>query len=115
MLVNTCIPLIFILLTGFPTLLFFHSRENLVRVKIYFEELNYELVEQVPANSVAEVLGTIGGLLGLCVGFSVITVFEVVILCWHIIKLAIRKALPNVNTMNAPETNSNLDLNNIKV
>ncbi|KAJ8022800.1 FMRFamide-activated amiloride-sensitive sodium channel [Holothuria leucospilota] len=75
------------------------SRENLVRVKIYFEELNYELIEQVPAHSVPEVLGSIGGLLGLYLGFSALTIFEVVILVYHLTQLAAKKAIPRINTM----------------
>ncbi|KAJ8022808.1 Amiloride-sensitive sodium channel subunit alpha [Holothuria leucospilota] len=67
------------------------SRNNLVRVKIYFEELNYELIEQVPAHTVAEVLGSIGGLLGLYIGCSVLTICELVALSYHLTCFAVRK------------------------
>lgn len=69
------------------------ARENLVKVKIYFQELNYELVDQVPAYTFETVLGTMGGLLGLYIGFSLITVVETFIFLYDIVVLTCRKAL----------------------
>ncbi|KAJ8022807.1 Amiloride-sensitive sodium channel subunit beta [Holothuria leucospilota] len=90
------------------------SRENLVRLQIYFEELNYELIEQVPAYTVAEVLSNIGGTLGLYIGFSALTVFEVIILCYHLARNASKKVLPTINTTNT-RTTSNMALYNVSV
>ncbi|XP_071837720.1 epithelial sodium channel subunit alpha-like [Apostichopus japonicus] len=69
------------------------ARDNLVKVKVYFQELNYELVEQVPANTVESVLGTTGGLLGLFIGFSLITVVESFILLYDVISLICKRML----------------------
>ncbi|XP_071837717.1 acid-sensing ion channel 2-like isoform X2 [Apostichopus japonicus] len=71
----------------------FDARQNLVQAKIYFQELNYELVEQVPANTVESVLGTTGGLLGLYIGFSLITVVETFILLYDLISFMCKKVL----------------------
>ncbi|PIK51176.1 putative amiloride-sensitive sodium channel subunit beta [Apostichopus japonicus] len=69
------------------------TRKNLVRVKIYFEELNYQLVEQIKTYSLATMLSAFGGLLGLFLGFSLITVFEVFVLGVNIVKIAVMKLL----------------------
>ncbi|KAJ8018917.1 Acid-sensing ion channel 2 [Holothuria leucospilota] len=90
------------------------SRENLVRLQVYFEELNYELIEQVPAHTVAEVLSNLGGTLGLYIGFSVLTIFEFVILCYRLAVFAFKKDLQTSNTKDTRKT-SNMALHNVRV
>eukprot|EP00057_Strongylocentrotus_purpuratus_P027316 XP_011681790.1 PREDICTED: amiloride-sensitive sodium channel subunit alpha-like [Strongylocentrotus purpuratus] len=69
-----------------------HTRNNLARVRIYFEELNYEQMIQNPKYTIESLLGGIGGLLGLYIGFSVITVCEVGVLVVDLVKFLFRKA-----------------------
>ncbi|XP_071851417.1 epithelial sodium channel subunit beta-like isoform X1 [Apostichopus japonicus] len=69
------------------------TRKNLLRVKVYFEELNYQLVEQIKTYSLATMLSSFGGLLGLFLGFSLITVFEVFVLGVKIVTIAVMKFL----------------------
>ncbi|XP_070570506.1 low-density lipoprotein receptor-related protein 2-like isoform X2 [Ptychodera flava] len=52
------------------------ARRNLARLEIYFEELNYESVEEKPAYIFENLIGDIGGSLGLYIGLSLITVAE---------------------------------------
>ncbi|XP_070538276.1 uncharacterized protein [Ptychodera flava] len=52
------------------------TRANLVRLRVYFETLNYDLTSELPAHTWEDLLSDIGGTLGLYVGFSVITVCE---------------------------------------
>ncbi|KAK7491317.1 hypothetical protein BaRGS_00017418 [Batillaria attramentaria] len=52
-------------------------RENIVKVSVYFKQLNYHKVETVPAYNWYRLLSDIGGQLGLWVGFSVLTMAEV--------------------------------------
>ncbi|KAJ8033149.1 Acid-sensing ion channel 1 [Holothuria leucospilota] len=68
-----------------------NTTANLVRLKIYFQELNYELVEQVPANTIESVLGTTGGLLGLYIGFSVITISEIFVLIYDVFAFLLKR------------------------
>ncbi|XP_070570703.1 low-density lipoprotein receptor-related protein 2-like [Ptychodera flava] len=52
------------------------AQKNLVRLELYFEELNYETVEETPAYILENLIGDIGGSLGLYIGLSLITVAE---------------------------------------
>ncbi|XP_071950919.1 acid-sensing ion channel 4-A-like [Antedon mediterranea] len=54
------------------------ARKNLLDVKIYFEELSFEKVEQIPAYDLLSLLGDIGGYMGLLCGMSLTTIFEFV-------------------------------------
>ncbi|KAK7491315.1 hypothetical protein BaRGS_00017416, partial [Batillaria attramentaria] len=52
-------------------------RKNIVKVRVYFKQLNYQKVETVPAYNWYRLLSDIGGQLGLWVGFSVLTMVEI--------------------------------------
>ncbi|XP_077869752.1 uncharacterized protein LOC144361814, partial [Saccoglossus kowalevskii] len=54
------------------------ARSNLVRLEIYFETLNYQLVNEQAAYKWEDVLSDIGGTLGLYAGISLISVCEFV-------------------------------------
>eukprot|EP00057_Strongylocentrotus_purpuratus_P008108 XP_011662582.1 PREDICTED: degenerin mec-10-like [Strongylocentrotus purpuratus] len=68
------------------------TSRNLARVRIYFEELNFEQMIQKPKYTIESLLGGIGGLLGLYIGFSVITICEVGVLVVDLVKFLLRKA-----------------------
>ncbi|XP_015421723.1 PREDICTED: acid-sensing ion channel 3 [Myotis davidii] len=53
------------------------SRENVLVLDIFFEALNYETVEQKKAYEVSELLGDIGGQMGLFIGASLLTILEI--------------------------------------
>ncbi|XP_016052484.1 PREDICTED: acid-sensing ion channel 3 [Miniopterus natalensis] len=55
----------------------FSSRENVLVLDIFFEALNYETVEQKKAYEVSELLGDIGGQMGLFIGASLLTILEI--------------------------------------
>ncbi|XP_038073461.1 amiloride-sensitive sodium channel subunit beta-like [Patiria miniata] len=63
------------------------TRKNLVRLRVYFEELNYQSITQSPKYTVEALLGSLGGLFGLYIGFSVITISEVVLFLLKLIKI----------------------------
>ncbi|XP_077865926.1 uncharacterized protein LOC102805083 [Saccoglossus kowalevskii] len=52
------------------------AREDLVRLEVYFEDLNIQLVSEEEAYPVSQLLSDTGGSLGLWVGLSFITVIE---------------------------------------
>ncbi|XP_071506083.1 epithelial sodium channel subunit alpha-like [Diadema antillarum] len=67
------------------------ARKNFIRVKVYYEELNYERVEQIPVYTVTSLLGSVGGLMGLYIGMSFISVFEVMFLILRVGKIVMKK------------------------
>ncbi|XP_038077374.1 low-density lipoprotein receptor-related protein 2-like [Patiria miniata] len=60
--------------------------DNIVRLEIYYEELNYESTKEVPAYQEASLFGDLGGIVGLYIGFSLITVCEFIALFLKLIK-----------------------------
>ncbi|XP_041464799.1 amiloride-sensitive sodium channel subunit alpha-like isoform X1 [Lytechinus variegatus] len=71
------------------------ARSNLIRVMIYFETLNVERVEQVPRYTIPNILGNVGGLMGLFTGMSFISLFEVAFLLLRITKITFTKLFPS--------------------
>ncbi|XP_071950186.1 acid-sensing ion channel 1-like isoform X2 [Antedon mediterranea] len=51
-------------------------RENLLQLQIYFEEMNFQIVTEVPTFSKLQLLSEIGGNMGLLCGMSLITIIE---------------------------------------
>ncbi|XP_070574541.1 uncharacterized protein [Ptychodera flava] len=51
-------------------------RDNLLRLNVYYEELEFRKLSKLPAYSIEELLADIGGTLSLCIGMSLITVVE---------------------------------------
>lgn len=52
--------------------------DNLLKLEVYFEELNYEKIAEEPSYDIIALLSDLGGQLGFWVGMSVIAIFEVV-------------------------------------
>ncbi|XP_077862656.1 uncharacterized protein LOC102808992 [Saccoglossus kowalevskii] len=63
-------------------------RQNIVQLEVYFEELNYETITEVPDITMENLLGNIGGILGLYCGFCVMTVVELIQLGCDLIRAA---------------------------
>ncbi|XP_077980560.1 uncharacterized protein LOC144435805 [Glandiceps talaboti] len=59
------------------------SRLNLVRLKVFFEELNFQSIVQTPKYNMASLLSSIGGTLGLYIGLSIITIMEIIVFLCH--------------------------------
>ncbi|XP_033631955.1 acid-sensing ion channel 2-like isoform X1 [Asterias rubens] len=53
-------------------------RRNIIDLVIFFEELNYEEIRQVPDYTITDLLSDVGGYMGLMVGASLITFLEFV-------------------------------------
>ncbi|XP_078692023.1 acid-sensing ion channel 1C-like [Branchiostoma floridae x Branchiostoma belcheri] len=51
---------------------------NLLKLNIYYEALNYEQISESPGYEVENLLGDLGGQLGLWVGMSLLSAMEVV-------------------------------------
>ncbi|ULU04323.1 hypothetical protein L3Y34_017240 [Caenorhabditis briggsae] len=53
-------------------------RKNAAMVQIFYEELNYETMKETPAYTLTSVLADLGGLTGLWIGASVVSMLEIV-------------------------------------
>ncbi|XP_046366455.2 degenerin-like protein unc-105 [Haliotis rufescens] len=53
-------------------------RLNFAKLNIFFEDLNYEIINEEPDYELTQFVSDVGGTLGLWVGLSVLSVFEVV-------------------------------------
>ncbi|XP_077994420.1 epithelial sodium channel subunit beta-like [Glandiceps talaboti] len=69
------------------------TQNNVVRLQIFFEELNYQSIKESPAYTEFDLLSDIGGQLGLWIGVSMITVFEIVEFLAAILTLLTRRFL----------------------
>ena len=66
-------------------------RENMLFVKLYFSTLNYEEKVELKSFDLSTLVANIGGLLGLFLGASVVTLCEVVEVLVHVGILSLRK------------------------
>ncbi|XP_006822315.1 acid-sensing ion channel 1B-like [Saccoglossus kowalevskii] len=55
-----------------------HIRENVLALTMFFEELNFETVDQLPETTIIDLLGIIGGNMGLFLGASFLTLLQIV-------------------------------------
>ncbi|XP_070542967.1 amiloride-sensitive sodium channel subunit gamma-like [Ptychodera flava] len=53
------------------------SRRNLIKLKVYYSELNFESITERQAFGLVDLLSNLGGLMGLYIGASVMSLFEV--------------------------------------
>ncbi|XP_022785106.1 acid-sensing ion channel 4-like [Stylophora pistillata] len=51
-------------------------RRNFLELRVYYQDLNYQVIEETPAYELQSLLGEIGGQVGLCVGASLLTLLE---------------------------------------
>ncbi|XP_077988550.1 epithelial sodium channel subunit alpha-like [Glandiceps talaboti] len=63
------------------------TRENVLKLDVYFEMLNYEYIEEYPSYLIEDLLSDMGGQLGLWIGVSIITVFEMIQFLLSVISL----------------------------
>ncbi|KAI6170998.1 Na+ channel, amiloride-sensitive family and Degenerin family-containing protein [Aphelenchoides bicaudatus] len=63
-----------------------YYRLNTAFIEIFYEQLNYETLKETPAYTLVNLFSDLGGNIGLCIGFSLITFLEVAEvlceLCW---------------------------------
>ncbi|XP_030833219.1 degenerin deg-1 [Strongylocentrotus purpuratus] len=62
------------------------SRNNLVRLRVFFEELNFEEVQESPLITVEALFGGVGGLMGLYVGMSFISLMEILVFIMELLR-----------------------------
>jgi hypothetical protein len=77
---------------------------NLLKVDIYFGEMKYEQIDQVPSYDITTFFSDFGGFIGLLLGGSVISIFEIIDLFFYnaIIKATARR---KIRPTSAPNSN----------
>jgi amiloride-sensitive sodium channel len=55
-------------------------RKNAAMIQVFYEELNYETLTETPAYTISSLLADLGGVTGLWIGASVVSLLEVVVL-----------------------------------
>nr|XP_015222677.1 PREDICTED: amiloride-sensitive sodium channel subunit gamma-like isoform X3 [Lepisosteus oculatus] len=68
-------------------------RDNLVKVVVYYQQLNYERIVEEPSITEIDLISNMGGLVGLWVGFSVCTLAEFFELFVDVLIFAVRRCL----------------------
>ena len=78
------------------------AREDTMIVKIFYKSLDFNVIKQRKSFEVTALLGNIGGFIGLTIGASLITLFEMTEIVWICIcnKLMKRKVKRKVSDMN---------------
>lgn len=51
-------------------------RRSLTRLVVYFEQLSYKYIEDVPTTTIINLLANSGGMLGLCIGMSLLSFIQ---------------------------------------
>ena len=81
----------YVMIARNPKLLDFllqYAQENIGRLTIYIKEPFYSQIKRDEQTSIISFIGNVGGLLGLCLGLSMISIFEIIYFC---LKLLITK------------------------
>ncbi|XP_070541621.1 amiloride-sensitive sodium channel subunit gamma-like [Ptychodera flava] len=80
------------------------TRDNVLKLEIYFEELNYEYIREYPSYGRTDLVSDIGGQLGLWIGVSIITLFEIVHFIGVAISICCSKVTTKMNRRGRPST-----------
>jgi hypothetical protein len=57
-------------------------RTNAAMIQVFYEELNYETLSESPAYGLTSLFADLGGLTGLWIGISIVSILEVFQLVW---------------------------------
>ena len=66
-------------------LVFDYARDNLAVIKVFLKDPYYTSIKRDVAMTQVEFIANAGGLLGLCMGMSFVSMFEIVYHCCHFI------------------------------
>ncbi|EFO27882.2 amiloride-sensitive sodium channel [Loa loa] len=66
-------------------------RRNAAMIQVFYEELNYETLTETPAYTLTSALADLGGLTGLWIGASVVSLMEILALIVYTIQAYVRK------------------------
>ena len=70
------------------------NRES--KINIFYEEFEYKLITQIPKINSDSLFGSIGGILGLFLGTSILSFFEIIDLIYCLLSVVLRKKLKKI-------------------
>ncbi|XP_022808877.1 acid-sensing ion channel 1C-like [Stylophora pistillata] len=82
------------------------TSDHFLKLKIYYGQLDFEVIEEEEAYSIPSFLSDIGGLMGMWIGISVLTIVEllelIITLCITVFKMYLKRAdrVRNIKLMN---------------
>ncbi|XP_063712493.1 uncharacterized protein LOC134840541 isoform X2 [Symsagittifera roscoffensis] len=62
-------------------------RKQFLRVEVFFEELNFQLLKESPSYTMTNLMSDFGGNIGLWIGWSVLTFLEIAVLTINLLKI----------------------------
>ena len=68
-------------------------KASVSRVNVYLDDLNYQYVEEIATYSVNDLIGTVGGLLGLFIGASFLSFFEIFEILFEIVYFKLKSKI----------------------
>ena len=77
---------------------------NFIKVTLYYQSLSVTVTSQIKVYSVIDVLSDVGGLMGLCMGLSVISLFEIFSLVFSILQVFLFKGKNKVSKFDIRDT-----------
>ena len=67
--------------------LYKYAKENIAIVYIFIRDPYYTKIKKDEAISIVSFIGNIGGFVGLCLGLSFVSVFEIIFHCFNFIRI----------------------------
>uniref|UniRef100_A0A1I8B7R6 Uncharacterized protein n=1 Tax=Meloidogyne hapla TaxID=6305 RepID=A0A1I8B7R6_MELHA len=77
-------------------------RTNAAMIQVFYEELNYETLSESPAYGLTSLIADLGGLTGLWIGISIVSILEVVQLIWFCLDFYHTKKVQQVKRSSTP-------------
>ena len=68
-----------------------HIKENMLKIKVYFDTKTVKSIDEFPQYPTSNIISSIGGVISLYLGISLVSFFELVDLLIHCIYHAIKK------------------------
>ncbi len=68
-------------------------KSSVVYIRVYFDNMSYKIGYQIPKMYLFDLISSIGGTMGLCLGMSFLSIFEIFDLIYHLLERRIRKTL----------------------
>ena len=91
------------------------NEQNILKVQVYFRELNYDVIVETPSYSILDLLSDIGGIFSFYLGLSVVALFEFLELWFDLFRIIVTKCyrLSSNSRTSTPITEiSNMNLQN---